>query len=254
MSKNFNSIHYYDVTLDNNPFEIVSLANQSQINIPKIKPWIVVFHGYGADAQDLMGILPELNEFFIKKTGATVLDFYQFRFAQGPYSVPIGPGWTGRAWWTLQLSQLQQDWSNHKPAELETLEPLVKKMILDLNIHPNQIILGGFSQGAMLSSQVFLNFGEPLLGLISMSGSVINQSLWFEKIKSIQKTSVFISHGEQDGVLPIKGSQKLMMAFKESNHLVKWTPFQGAHEIPLKSIDKMSDYLIERIDYLNSEK
>ncbi|MFN3455459.1 MAG: alpha/beta hydrolase, partial [Pseudobdellovibrio sp.] len=126
-------------------------------------PWVILFHGFGADAHDLEGLKDYIH------TNKPV----NFRFPNGIYEVPIGPGWTGRAWWKLTLNSLPHDWSDHTPDEMASLVPSLIKMISDLNVPWNKIILGGFSQGAMLATELYLQAPETPLGLISMSGSLI---------------------------------------------------------------------------------
>ena len=214
-------IEYFDYAVNNNS--------------PK-QNWVILFHGYGADAHDLAGLKD-----FIQSTNQVNL-----RFPNGVFEVPIGPGWTGRAWWPLKMSSLPGDWSDHTPAEMNQLVPVLLKMISDLNIPWKNIILGGFSQGAMLATELYLQAPETPAGLISLSGSLIRQSIWTEKLKSKAHEKIFLSHGEQDQVLPAGGTQKLMKLLKENNVNCDWVSFQGGHEIPPKVIQRMNLYIADR--------
>lgn len=199
--------------------------------------WVILFHGYGADARDLAGLKD-----LIQSENAVNL-----RFPNGVFEVPVVPGWTGRAWWPLKMTSLPGDWSDHTPAEINQLTPALLKMISDLNIPWKNIILGGFSQGAMLATELYLQAPETPAGLISLSGSLIRQSVWSEKLKSKANEKVFISHGEQDQVLPASGSQKLMKLFKDHGVNTDWVSFQGGHEISNKVIQRMNLYITDRL-------
>ena len=82
------------------PMNMRRLANINCIEVthedlgfaPTTNPDLVIlFHGYGADAYDLQTLSDVLRP---KKPT-------DFLFPQGVLEVPIGPGWTGRAWWNI---------------------------------------------------------------------------------------------------------------------------------------------------------
>ena len=137
---------------------------------------LILFHGFGADAYDLQ----------------TLSDVIQtpwpcnWIFPQGILEVPIGPGWTGRAWWEIDMQAYQQaaatgqamDLSSVRPKNLDQLRELVFGMIKDLKISWSDLILGGFSQGAMLATDIYLNAPQDPAGLIILSGALINKPEW----------------------------------------------------------------------------
>lgn len=200
-------------------------------------PWIIFFHGFGADAHDL----ESLKE-YIHLKGAV-----NYRFPNGVFEVPIGPGWTGRAWWPLTLSSLPSDWSDYTPEPMDALVPAIMKMITDLKIPWNKIILGGFSQGAMLATEIYLQAPETPLGLVSMSGSLIRQTEWTQKLENRKGAKIFLSHGENDQVLPAKGTQKLLNLCKQKGLETQFVSFAGGHEIPPKVLNGISQYINELI-------
>lgn len=197
------------------------------------RPWIILFHGFGADAHDLEGLRDYIS----------VKSQVNWRFPNGVFEVPIGPGFTGRAWWPLTLSSLPGDWSDYTPEAMPALVSALLKMIEDLKIPWNKVILGGFSQGAMLATEIFLQAPEQPLGLISMSGSLIRQSEWTQKLENRKGAQVFLSHGENDQVLSIKGSQKLLNLFKQNGLDTHWVTFNGGHEIPPKALQGVTNYI-----------
>lgn len=213
---NLNRIQYFDHTTEQTD-----------------QPWIILFHGFGADAHDLESL----------KDYITVISPVNYRFPNGVFEVPIGPGWTGRAWWPLVLSSLPSDWSDYTPEPMDKLIPAILKMITDLKVPWNKIILGGFSQGAMLATELYLQAPEQPLGLISMSGSLIRQSVWSEKLEKRAGAKIFLCHGEYDQVLPIQGSQKLLNLCKQKGLVCQWLTFPGGHEIPPKALNGISQYI-----------
>lgn len=204
--------------------------------------WVFLFHGFGADASDLKSLSEVLNV-----EGKKI----NWVFPDGIFSVPIGPMMTGRAWWPLTLSSLPTDWSNYSPPELEQLLPRVWKMIDSFKVPWNKIILGGFSQGAMLAIETYLSAPELPAGLISLSGALIRKNEWTSRLVERQNQALvsgqtlkaFFSHGENDTVLPSSGTQKLIQLFKTHGYHCDFSSFRGGHEIPLPTITKAQSYL-----------
>ena len=107
----------------------------------------------------------------------------------------------------------------------------------------SKVIIGGFSQGAMLATEVYLHASEAPMGLISFSGTLIRKTIWTERLHLRSGKTLFLSHGEQDDVLPVKGSHALNTLFRQNGLKTDFCTFSGGHEIPMKAIDKAKQYL-----------
>jgi len=204
-------------------------------------PWIVFFHGYGADAGDLSPLAQEIQ----------VPAGYNWLFPEGFLEIPIGWNSTGRAWWPVNMEELQKaqvsgiprDLSQGEPEGLKLAFQKTSDMLSKLNVPWNKIILGGFSQGAMLATELYLQAPEAPMGLVILSGACLKADVWREKAKSRTGKSFFLSHGEQDPVLSIKGSQKLETILTQSGMKGRLMRFPGGHEIPLKVLNEAGKYL-----------
>ncbi len=201
--------------------------------------WIIMFHGYGADAADLAGLTDSF----------TFNDQCNWLFPNAPLTVPIGPGYTGRAWWTIRMNEISADldWSQQRPPGLDQAVNTVLKMISSMKFTWKDLILGGFSQGAMLATEVFLKAPETPAGLICLSGTMLSEPSWSEMAMNRKGSTVLISHGEMDQVLPHKGTQRLKAFFEKHEIKTQFVSFRGAHEIPRSVLDKMSAYIKERL-------
>ena len=202
---------------------------------------LIMFHGYGADAYDLRS----LSE-VIKPARPT-----QWLFPQGILEVPIGPGWTGRAWWNIDIASLERaaasgqprDLSMEKPEGLEKLRPRILEMIEKLAVPWNRIILGGFSQGSMLATDLFLRAPETPKGLIVLSGALLNKPEWKDLARARAGSKFFMSHGAQDAVLAHRGAAQLETLLVQSGMKGSLLTFPGGHEIPPAVIFKLNEYL-----------
>ncbi len=201
--------------------------------------WIVLFHGFGADASDLAGLKDAFN----------FNDQCNWLFPNGPLSVPIGPGWTGRAWWTIRMSDISSDldWSQMRPDGLDQAVATVMKMMTSMKFDWKDVIIGGFSQGAMLATEVFLKAPVTPAGLICLSGTLLSEESWSKMAENRKGSTVLLSHGESDQVLPHKGSIRLQKFFEKHEIKTQFASFRGAHEIPKVVLDKMNSYILERL-------
>lgn len=203
--------------------------------------WIILFHGYGADASDLASLSDLLTDTSSPNKSCNWL------FPNGPISVPIGPGWTGRAWWNIRMTDLSGDWSELRPPEMDSAVAQVFKMMSSMKFEWKDVIIGGFSQGAMLATEVFLKAPITPAGLICLSGTLLSKTQWSDYIVNRKGSNVLLSHGEADQVLPHKGSIQLQKFFEEHGIKTQFVSFRGGHEIPMQVIQKVKSYISERL-------
>lgn len=208
-------------------------------------PWVILFHGYGADAADLAPLSQELS---LSKD-------CNWLFPEGFLEVPIGWNYSGKAWWPVNMEELQKaqltgvtrDLSQGTPHGMDKAMEKVKVLFQQLKVPWNKIILGGFSQGAMLATELYLSAPETPLGLIILSGTCLHSEKWREQAKQRVGKVFFQSHGEQDQILSIKGAQKLETILTQSGMKGRLIRFSGGHEIPPKVLQEMAKYIELRL-------
>lgn len=204
-------------------------------------PWVILFHGFGADCNDLF----PLGEIFPTKKK------WNWLFPQGPIEIQLGMGWVGRAWWNLDLEKRQQeadrgierDSSAEKPVELPAVREKVMKMIADLKVPWNQVVLGGFSQGGMIAMDIAFHAPEKPKALVILSSALVNKQEWQTKAKHLEGVPFYLSHGTQDAVLSYKGAQQLESFLRHHQLKGKLSSFSGGHEIPMNVIQDVGQFL-----------
>lgn len=210
------------------------------------KQWIFLFHGYGADAYDLRSLAEVLGP----QDQST-----HWIFPQGVKTVPIGPGWTGRAWWDIDLNRFEKavqdgshssgkyEWLDVEPEGLPALREQILQWIGQLAGDWSKVILGGFSQGSMLATDLFLHAPQMPKGLILFSSTLINKAEWQKVIAARKGARFFQSHGRSDPVLPFKAAAQLETFLNQGGMKGSLMPFEGTHEIPMNVIEKANAYL-----------
>lgn len=189
----------------------------------------VIFHGYGANYGDLVGLANELG--FPKGT--------RFIFPNGLLSIPYSAAYEGRAWFHIDWEMLERnvaglapDYEERRPAGLDESVLAVQSMLAELNCPLDQLVLGGFSQGAMLSLEVALSLPQQLAGVLLFSVGLIDRSTWACKMARLGGTRFFQSHGTHDPILPFDQAKTVYSLLVDAGWQGPFCSFSGGHEIP----------------------
>ena len=207
-------------------------------------PVVILLHGFGAPGDDLVPL-------------AEVLDVSagtRWLFPEAPLSLSMGFG-DSRAWWMIDMARIQadraagrvRDMSMEIPKGLalarERLLAFLKELPGYLPIDYKKMVIGGFSQGAMLTCDAVLQTDYPFAGLMQLSGNLLAQPVWSPLMPKRKGLPVFQSHGMQDEILPYVGAERLRDALSESGLAVDWHSFRGGHEIPEAVLRSLNIFL-----------
>lgn len=198
---------------------------------------IVLFHGYGASMSDLYGISQYLS---------ADVDWY---FPDGPIAVPLGFMMEGRAWFPIDMAELEaamQSGSHRKFADkssedFDESQKLAIEVLKELRGKYDKLIVGGFSQGAMLASHVFSKVKAD--GLVLFSATLIDKNSLVEKLKDTPKIEFIQSHGHSDPLLSFEQAKDLFNLLEENGLKGEFIEFSGGHEIPENVLSGFIQYL-----------
>ena len=108
---------------------------------------------------------------------------------------------------------------------------------------PGPVVLGGFSQGAMLTVDVALHAPGKLAGLALMSGTLLAESVWQPRAAALAGVTIFQSHGTKDGLLAYRGAERLRDFLLAAGAEVGFMPFPGGHELPPPVLEGLAELL-----------
>ena len=213
---------------------------------PDLQLVVVLCHGFGAPGTDLVPLAEEI-------LGTSTMDPAKvtFIFPAAPLLLEAFGGFESRAWWMINMQGLADmmeasDFSQLRtavpPGIIEAREMLtatLEEILETAHLSWDQLVIGGFSQGAMLTAETVLNSFNNPLALVQMSGTLICENQWREKIHGHRGLKVLQSHGKIDPVLPFQASQWLKDLFVENGCDVDYLPFQGVHTIPLEMLENI---------------
>lgn len=196
-------------------------------------PTLVLLHGYGSRAEEWLQFEDVIK---VPNDGRLV-------FLQGPLRGPVSGS---RGWWWLNIEghipegQQLPDFSAANPAGIKVASRLVRDYLETIQ---GPIVLGGFSQGAMLSGEIAFQTDQPLAGLVLLGGTPVNEAGWMEHVAKRHDLPIFIAHGRRDGVLPFAIAERFAHRLKAAGLNVTWVPFDGGHDIPRAVIADMNAFL-----------
>ena len=112
----------------------------------------------------------------------------------------------------------------------------------------SRVLLGGFSQGAMLATDVALRLEEAPLGLVALSGTLLVEDVWAPKAKARAGLHVFQTHGRNDPILSFLAATWLHELFVSSGMQVELHPFDGGHTIHPDAMVKLGEFIARRVN------
>ena len=210
---------------------------------------VILCHGFGAPSTDLVSLARELME----SDGLQQQVVYVFPGAP----LELDPLFDARAWWMIDVEKIQQlkmqgktrlmrkESPDQLPIRRESLTRVIDQCREDYSLPASKVIVGGFSQGAMLATDVALHYPEPLGGLIVWSGALINYDTWTTRARCQSSLRVVQSHGRLDPLLPLTTGEDLRDMLTREKHRVRYTEFAGQHAIPGEAIEMASQLIGE---------
>ncbi len=202
---------------------------------------VILLHGYGADFRDLASLAVELDE-------AENFDWF---FPNGILPVAIGPHMEGRAWFPIDMVALEESmrtgnrrpFADRVPDGLTGASDAVQGLLGEVQRTHSTVILGGFSQGAMISLDVTLHAQHKPAALLQLSGSLLALPRWEPQLGRLSGLKVFQSHGRGDPILPFAASEDLAGLFKKHEYDLEFVHFSGGHEIPMNVMTALKKFL-----------
>ena len=185
----------------------------------KPKNAVILCHGYGGDGKDI-SILAGYWRTYLPDT--------IFICPDAPEKCAASP--TGYQWFDLLDQSPDQILSKSLVAESK-LNELIDEVLKKYNLISNQIIIGGFSQGCMLTLQTGIKRKDKINSIIGYSGKIINAEHLSKNLNS--RPNILLMHGEQDQVVTVDAFLEAKDFFGKNNYAIESKLFKDCeHRIP----------------------
>lgn len=202
---------------------------------------VIWLHGLGADGYDFVSLVPQLN---LPDTLPL-----RFIFPHAPFKpITINNGYVMRAWFDIYSLQLNQRIDEEGiAASVESLQQFIKNE-QDKNIPSEKIILGGFSQGALIALMAGLRCPHRLAGILALSGFLPNaEQVVALRNQANQAIPIFLAHGTEDTIVPYTLGQATAHALQKHSMPVTWHSYAIAHSLCTQEVSDISAWLIKQI-------
>ena len=179
-------------------------------------PAVVLLHGFGASMMDLAGLSQA-----IEQTG------YVYLFPNAPIPMQIGPGMTGYAW--TPPGQGGGEEAAQRAEDL--LEGFFAEAMERHNIGEGGIVMGGFSQGAMMTYRFGLPRPDMFAGLVALSGRVSWPESLAANLPEHRGQPVFVAHGTQDAMISVEDARGSRDFLTSEGYSPLYREYEMGHEI-----------------------
>lgn len=203
-----------------------------KVRTPKVHsknpPLLLLLHGFGSNEDDLFQLTNYLDDDFLIVS------------ARAPYDRSPGT----YKWYHLDLS------SQPYKADLEQAEQsrlLLLKFINQLkrkhDFDENKIVIGGFSQGGIMSYSVGLTEPDEIAGIISLSGRMLDDTKTNAKKDKLKSKKALIIHGTKDSVLSVDLARSAKTFLETTPMEITYHEIEMEHTINQEAIQYMNAWL-----------
>jgi phospholipase/carboxylesterase len=189
------------------------------------KKAIILLHGRGASAQDILNLGSHLNtqDFALLAPQATDHTWYPYSF--------LAPRKENEPWLSSALS---------------ILEELVKE-VKEIGISSENIYFAGFSQGACLCLEFVARNAEKFGGIAAFTGGLIGEELNPKDYHGdFENCPIFISTGDPDPHVPVERVQESVSILKNHHARVELKIYPNRpHTITTEEIELANKFVFE---------
>ena len=197
---------------------------QGGVPIEQAKYAMIMIHGRGADARDIMGLSQRLNldEFALLAPQATNSTWYPYSF--------------------LQPVQQNEPWLN---SAIDTVHSLIDE-VMQKGIPAENIYLLGFSQGACLTLESTARRAMKYGGIIAFTGGLIGDTIHTENYSgNFNNTDIYIGTSDPDPHVPVQRVMDSTKTLRDMGAVVTEKIFPGmGHTIIKEEIDWVNDHIL----------
>ncbi len=216
------------------------LLQTVEVNPPECDAAVVWLHGLGADGNDFVDLVPELNQ------PRTRFVFPHARMRAGT----INGGYVMRAWYditSITAKRIGQSEADIKTSNAE-IHALIEREHAR-GIPYRRIVLAGFSQGGAMALYAGRRFPHTLAGILVLSAYELLPDARAESSAANAETPIFVAHGNYDPVVPVGLGRSMYeaLAAESSKRPLQWRDYPMAHQVCLPQVRDIAAWLAARL-------
>ncbi|MCG8805935.1 phospholipase [Tenacibaculum finnmarkense] len=196
-------------------------------------PLLILLHGYGSNEDDLFSFAQELPEDLLIVS------------AQAPYQMGGG----AFAWYAINFDAVKGKFSDLEQAatSVTKIAGFIDKIKEKYNTNPDKTFVLGFSQGAILSYALSLNYPNKVQHVIALSGYIDENLIKNQQENTKITTDYYISHGTVDQVIPVDWARKAPVFLEENNLKNEYSEYNVGHGVAPQNFYSFKTWIENRL-------
>ena len=191
---------------------------------------LVLLHGWGADGRDLADLGGPLQQ---------MMPDLALWCPHGPAPCSANP--IGRQWFELtdRFFQAPEEAVPEMTDVAYLVEAAIDEACQELGLVAQDVIIGGFSQGGMMSLHIATQGNLPAAGFASLSGALVADGAPAQDAPH----HILLAHGTSDEVVPFAASREAQARLEEAGHHVDFVSREGlGHGIDMAILDALGQF------------
>jgi phospholipase/carboxylesterase len=196
---------------------------------------VIWLHGLGADGNDFVPIVPELD-----LPDAAI----RFVFPHAPMqAVTINAGMVMRAWYDISDAAIRREDETGVRASQALVEALIERE-KGRGTPASRLVLAGFSQGGAIALQTGLRHAEHIAGIMALSCYLpLADKFATEAAPANRDVPVFMAHGTHDPIVALERATRSRDALVRLGYPVEWHEYGMPHSVCPEEITAISGWL-----------
>lgn len=190
-------------------------------------PLVILIHGRGADMHDLADLAPMLDA-----AGGC-----RFVFPNAPKPFEAYPGMTFGWTWFEGWPPIHESVVESRAEMLRFIDAITEKYPTP----EGKLVVGGFSQGALMALDSGLRTEQSIAGILAMSGGLYEHDL--PDLAARKGLPVFLAHGTQDDVVPVNYARRARRVLEDAGLDVEYHEYPMAHQIAAEEAAAVKAFL-----------
>ncbi|WP_239786224.1 alpha/beta hydrolase [Tenacibaculum finnmarkense] len=196
-------------------------------------PLLILLHGYGSNEDDLFSFAQELPDDLLIVS------------AQAPYQMGGG----AFAWYAINFDAVKGKFSDLEQAatSVTKIAGFIDEIKEKYNTNPDKTFVLGFSQGAILSYVLSLNYPNKVQHVIALSGYIDENLIKNQQENTKITTDYYISHGTVDQVIPVDWARKAPVFLEENNLKNDYSEYNVGHGVAPQNFYSFKTWIENRL-------
>ena len=203
------------------------LINKPSSNQKKMKI-IFLLHGYGSNEEDLFSLK----------------EFIPTNYITISLRAPISIGFDSYAWYSINFENNIDRWIDNDEAK-SSKNIIINDILLhlkDLAFTNENISILGFSQGAILSWSIGIEYPNLIKNILPLSG-FYHSDITETNLNHKFRLNSFSTHGINDPVIPIDWARRGIQSLNKYNINIEFKEYDSGHEINNENLRDVIEWL-----------